>query len=152
MDLKDSLNLDPKFQVQNFSPTEQWGVSQWISGGLGLLIQHQSQGEVFVQTHTVLAKPPRAGVLSTHFFGCWHVEPLKTTKNTNWEQSNCSLVVNYSARSCRTPEHQQVQVSTGMAVAVWEAGLAQGWFSCFPTFPYLDLCRYFRNILVPSVS
>lgn len=84
------------------------------------------------------------GVLPT----CLHVEPLKTTENTNWEQSNCSLVVNYSAKSCRASagsgEHRDGRG--------WEAGLAQGWFSCFPTFPYPHLCKYFRNILVPSVS
>lgn len=131
---------------------EQGGVFPWISLGLGLLIQHLSQGEAFAQAHTVLTKPPRDGVFFPHFFGCLHVQPLKTTKNTNWEQSHCSLVVNYSVKSCKTPEHQQVQVSTGMALSVLEAGLAPGCFSCFPTFLYPDLRGCFRNILVLSAS
>lgn len=93
---------------------EQGGVFPWISMGLGLLIQRLSQGEAFAQAHTVLTKPPRGRVFFPHFFGCLHMEPLKTTKITNGEQSDRSLVVNYSAKSCKTPEHQQVQVSTGM--------------------------------------
>lgn len=131
---------------------EQGGVFPWISMGLGLLIQRLSQGEAFAQAHTVLTKPPRGRVFFPHFFGCLHLEPLKTTKITNGEQSDHSLVVNYSAKSCKTPEHQQVQVSTGMAVSVCEAGLPPGCSSCFPTFLYPDLRRCFRNISVPSVS